>query len=332
MIGVTLTSSLIWAGSFPSSSSDSSTPAPVLSSLNYDVVDSGGGDAVTITGTDLGSAISCTVDGSGVTITGNTDTTLTFTTPSIAAGTYNVQVTTAGGVSNTLTIEAFSVAALTPSLWCRAPYAGSPWASADASSLNLHHASPGTVGSTVNGYAPVDFNGTDQQLVSYNTAASATVNASSLVTTGAGTLLAFANVRTANAFASVQGQKAILTRQASNGFGMTYSSSGLRAYVYDGATKEPGSAIAFSTGAWHLFAMRWDGTNMYQSVDAGSEASVATSGPSTLNTPLVVGRGHTNTSAFYSDELVLEVVTAQTCFSTVNIGKIRKVLQCRYAQ
>jgi hypothetical protein len=304
----------------------------VLSSLNYDVVDSGGGDSVTITGTDLGSAISCTVDGSGVTITNNTSTSLTFTTPSIAAGTYDVQVTTAGGASNTLSIEAFSIAALTPSLWCRAPYSGSPWPSADASSLNLHHATPGTVGSAVNGFAPVDFNGTDQQLVSYNTAASATVNASSLVTTGAGTLLAFANVRTANAFGTVQGQKAILTRQAASGFGMTFSSDGLRAYVYDGATKEPGSAIAFSTGAWHLFAMRWDGTNMYQSVDAGSEASVATSGPSSLTSPLVAGRGHTNTSAFYADALVLEVIAAPTCFSTANIGKIRKLLQCRYAQ
>ena len=309
-----------------------STPAPVLVSVDYDVFDTAGGDTITITGTDLDSAISCTVNGSSATITSNTDTTLTFTTPSISAGTYDVEVTTAGGTSNTLSIEAFDISALTPSLWCRAPYSGSPWASADASSLNLHHATPGTVGSAVNGFAPVDFNGTNQQLVSYNTAASATVNASSIVTTGAGTLLAFANVRTANAFGTVQGQKGILTRQASNGFGMTFSSDGLRAYVYDGATKEPGSAIAFSTGAWHLFAMRWDGSNMYQSVDAGSETSVATTGPTTLNTPLVAGRGHTNTSSFYADALALEVLAFASTLSTTDIDKINTVMRCRYAQ
>lgn len=81
---------------------------PVLSSLNYDLADTLGGDSITITGTSLGSAVSCTVGGTSASITANTPTSLTFTMPAKTAGTYNVQVTTAGGSSNTLAIEAWA--------------------------------------------------------------------------------------------------------------------------------------------------------------------------------------------------------------------------------
>jgi hypothetical protein len=308
----------------------------LLASSNYDTHLSTGGHSITLTGTDLDGA-TVVYDPGGAnettaTVTGNTSTTVTFTTPNITPGTYDVVVTTSGGTSNPLTIEALSIAASTPSLWCSASYPGSPWPSSDASSLNLHHATPATVGTTpLNGFDPADFNGTNQQLVSYNTAASATVNASAIISTGGGTLYAFANIRTANAFASVQGQKALITRQASNGLGLTYSSSGLRAYVYDGSTKEPGSAIAFSTGVPQGFHMRWDGTNMYQGVAAGTETSVATTGPSTLTSPMVVGRGHTNTLAFYSDSLVYEVLMFSSCLSLATLGKFEKAFRCKYA-
>lgn len=85
------------------------THLPHLTSLNFTQADSAGGDAVTITGTDIGSATGCTVGGTTATITSNPNsTTLTFTMPAKAAGSYNVVVTTAAGTSNALSIEAWA--------------------------------------------------------------------------------------------------------------------------------------------------------------------------------------------------------------------------------
>lgn len=92
-------------------------PAPALTSLDYDLADTAGGDSITITGTDLGSASSCTVGGTSATITANTDTSLTFTMPAKSAGTYDVVVTTAGGESNALSIEAWSFSSEASCTW-----------------------------------------------------------------------------------------------------------------------------------------------------------------------------------------------------------------------
>lgn len=88
------------------------TPAPVLSSVDFDLFDVAGGESITITGTGLGSATLCTVGGTSCTITANTPTSLTFTTPAKTAGSYNLQVTTAGGASNTISLEAWSPASI----------------------------------------------------------------------------------------------------------------------------------------------------------------------------------------------------------------------------
>jgi len=85
---------------------------PVLTSLNYGIADIDGGSTITITGTSLSGATLCTLGSTSCTITANTDTSLTFTTPARSPGTYNVQVTTAGGLSNALLIEVWSPGSL----------------------------------------------------------------------------------------------------------------------------------------------------------------------------------------------------------------------------
>lgn len=80
---------------------------PKLVSLNYTLADTGGGDTITITGKFLSNATGVTWGGVAGTITGNTATTLTFTTPAKAAGTYSVVVTSNGGTSNSLSLEAW---------------------------------------------------------------------------------------------------------------------------------------------------------------------------------------------------------------------------------
>ena len=78
---------------------------PTLTSLDYDLADTAGGDSITITGTDLWNAIACTVGGTPATITSNTSTSLTFTMPPKSAGIHDVRVTTDEGAGNTLSIE-----------------------------------------------------------------------------------------------------------------------------------------------------------------------------------------------------------------------------------
>lgn len=78
---------------------------PTLTSLNYTLADTGGGDTITITGKSLDTALSVTVGGTAGTISSATSTSLQFFTPAKSAGTYSVVVTSAGGASNGLNLE-----------------------------------------------------------------------------------------------------------------------------------------------------------------------------------------------------------------------------------
>lgn len=79
-----------------------------ISSINFDLADTAGGDIITLTGTDMGLVSSCTVGGTSATIVGTTSTTVSFIMPAKTAGNHDVQVFNAGGGSNTITIEAWS--------------------------------------------------------------------------------------------------------------------------------------------------------------------------------------------------------------------------------
>jgi hypothetical protein len=79
-----------------------------LTSLDFDLCDTAGGESVTITGTDLADATAVTVGGTSATITANTETSLTFTTPAKTAGTYDVVVTTENGSSDPVSLEAWT--------------------------------------------------------------------------------------------------------------------------------------------------------------------------------------------------------------------------------
>lgn len=132
------------------------TPAPALSSLNFDLSDTLGGDPIVITGTNLTAASSVTVGGLGATITANTATSLTFTMPARTAGLHNVQVTTAGGASNTLAIEAWAPDSMQLTGYVRKNYTASPWVGQPSASGGLssaHNFTGGTAPSAVSGDA-----------------------------------------------------------------------------------------------------------------------------------------------------------------------------------
>lgn len=72
-------------------------PAPAISSLSPDQGQSGGGDSVVISGTNLSGATSVKFGANDATITANTAGTVTVTTPAGTVGQVSVSVTTAGG-------------------------------------------------------------------------------------------------------------------------------------------------------------------------------------------------------------------------------------------
>ena len=74
-----------------------STPAPAINSLSITEGTTAGGTSTVISGTNLDTATSVTVDGNPATIVSNSSTTISITTPAGSEGAKNVVVTTAGG-------------------------------------------------------------------------------------------------------------------------------------------------------------------------------------------------------------------------------------------
>lgn len=328
MLGLALS---ICAPSKPAASAPV-TPEPVLVSRSYDVFDKAGGDSITLTGTDLDSATSVDVGGTSATITGNTSTTVTFTTPSVSAGAKDVTVTTSGGTSNALSIEAYDLAGLAFSGWWRAPYSGSPMtptasAGASGSNGNLTEATnPPATGTAVNGYTPADLDGVNDKLTSVSTA-------TNFLAAAAGTMLAFVNLDTVAAnSASANLNAAILCNTNGSGYAILgVSASGLRGAVFDTQYRQP-LAVACTTGAWHLVMLRWDSSNVEHSVDAGTASGTSCSA---LNSNVTLGNirvGSNAAAGVFVDGKILELATAKVAIADSDLTKINTCFRCRYAQ
>lgn len=307
---------------------------PVLTSLNYDLADTAGGDAITITGTDLGSASDCEVDNGfggawqSASITANTATSLTFTMPATlnGAGSYLVRVTTAGGVSNTLAIEAWSPAELDLNIWNRADFASSPWAGetslGDSGSNDLTEATnPPAVGSAINGFDPADFDGTNDKLE----------NASTMGTLFSTAYSFFALVK-ADALAADDSGGDVQPRIFGDSLSylcLIVSTSGAKLYTYSGAIKQTAYS-AMSTGTWTLLRGKWDGTYLYLAKDSAAFAAGVSAGiiDTTAGT-LRVGCNY-NASAFFNGQIA-ELAFSPTDVSDANFTKIRKYLNARFA-
>jgi hypothetical protein len=90
------------------------TPStPVITGVLPSSGDPAGGTSVTISGTNLGSALSVTFGGTLATITANTPSSITVTTPAHAGGTVDVAVTTAAGTGTATGAFTFAAAGAT---------------------------------------------------------------------------------------------------------------------------------------------------------------------------------------------------------------------------
>ena len=141
---------------------------PSLTAISHTIADTDGGTNITLTGTSLAGATLCSVGSTSATIVSNTSTTLVFTMPAKTAATYNVTVTTAGGVSNALTIEAWSPGELNLTLYLKNyDTAGASWAGRSSAgtsgtrSLSLTSVGQGSAGPE--GHKPATFNGTSSK-------------------------------------------------------------------------------------------------------------------------------------------------------------------------
>lgn len=95
-VDVVLTTS---GGSATATSAFTFLPLPVVTSVSPTQGSTGGGNSVTINGTDLGGATGVTIGGNAAAITSNTASQITVTAPGGSAGTVDVLVTTNGGQS-----------------------------------------------------------------------------------------------------------------------------------------------------------------------------------------------------------------------------------------
>ena len=140
-------------------------PAPTITSVSPASGPAAGGNSVTITGTNLTSATSVTIDGATAVVTANTATSITATAPSGSAGVAkNVAVTTAGGtVTSTgvyTYIDAPTIASVSPS---SGPIAG-------GTSVTI-------TGTNLTGATAVSFGGTTATTFTVNSATSITATA-----------------------------------------------------------------------------------------------------------------------------------------------------------
>jgi hypothetical protein len=110
-VDVTVTN--ITSGTSPTSANDKFTyiGIPVVTGISPGSGPAAGGTSVTITGTNLTGASTVTFGATGGSITANTATSITATSPAHAAGQIHVTVTTAGGTSSTSSSDQFTYVA-----------------------------------------------------------------------------------------------------------------------------------------------------------------------------------------------------------------------------
>lgn len=255
----------------------SGTPAPAITSLNYDQGDvAGGGQSIVITGTDLSSASNVSFGGTSATITGNTSTTVTVTLPTKTAGATTVSVTTPGGTSGTLAFEFWApsteasctqfndsisnaYSATGDGSW--AARTGSTLVSGAIGTPTATSGRPTGDGSTANGLE------TPTAYTLFDTSGGSK-----------GTFIAVANVSAPAApDASPFNDAAVLSKTGDGTFGLGFNNSGANAYMFDSALGGYRQKSQTMAAGLHSMQMRFqDGTGLGCKVDSGSWPSDAT--------------------------------------------------------
>jgi len=219
----------------------------------------------------------------------------------------------------------FDPATLALSGWWRADYAGAPWAANASSGASLANGNLVTngndpaVGATQNGYAPADFDGTNDNLVN-------AVLDTTFWTTTAGSIVCLAYMDTAAAPTGNTWDDNTVIRNANSNQGLSFTTSGYTGYAYDGAYQS--KAVACATGAYHLVMMTWDGADIGMTLDSAAETTAAcgtlTMGADAIN----VGANQPATDGI--DGRILELMTSRVKLSSTDYGNIKSYVNSRY--
>lgn len=309
------------------------TPTPVLTSLSSDLVDVLGGDSITITGTNLGSATACTVGGTSATITANTATTLTFTMPAKSAGSHNVQVTTAAGSSNTLSIEVWYPGTETSTTEC---WGGNAGYTAGEESGTFTGRKAGTLLAEATNF-PDAVGGVPDFVRANSDVLKNASNLSAFIGTGDFTVAGVVELDSISSTADPTAVnpwtlEAILAENASD-FAIGVSNVAgvwkMFVYVWDSAARRAVATIPSTPGTRIAFIAQKSGGRLYLSVDGGTSFIPGDlCGTSAAMTDFFVGR---NDGSMHMDGRVKALVLANDDWSLPVCAKFKKWAALRAA-
>lgn len=221
----------------------------------------------------------------------------------------------------------FTPASLPLTGWYRASFAASPWAgtaSAGASgSRSVSEATfPPFAGSTVNGFAPAVFNGSNQQLLQASGTIDDYFNVGSLTIAS----LMFVSAITGGS-ANGYDNPAIVSETGGN---LSLATGGAGndkavAYAFDASAKK--IELSLTTGAWHLLWMTLDGTNMKLSIDGGAQTSLAVGNLAGVASTLRIGRNYQNV---YWAGSTLELLLSDQALTVSDRDNTRAYILARY--
>lgn len=284
-----------------------------------------GGTAVTISGNHFNGATTVLIGGVPATsVVVVDDHTITAVTPALASGSIN-NVAVQGVVLSNAWL-AFTPADLTLSGWWTSNFATPNWtpsASAGTSGArgNLtQHGGTVVNGTPQNGKIPASFPGTADLI-------NATLS-SVLFTVGAGTLIVImkpGGVPVAPS-GNVYDDPAVYEDGGNARVGLTYTTSGFGAFIFDGAVFKS-KYVACPTGAYHLVMMRWNGAVLGVTLDSAPDSTVAAGPVVGLTGTMEIMQGYAG--GFVTGD-VLDLMFAPSAISDANYTKIKNYALFKY--
>lgn len=223
----------------------------------------------------------------------------------------------------------FDPAALALQAWNRGSYSGSPWAgvasTGSSGSRSMTEATnPPAIGTSVDGFAPPDFNGTSSVLANATTFGN-------FVTQTSGTLIALFNADTAATDAGNTAPQSIPALISAAGGGYVhfgFSTSGVRFGLHNGTSLDS-VAVACATGGWHAAFATWDSTTIYLAVDSGAFTSKAWMLDAAFSSGTYrIGSNYNGTKFF--DGRIMEDMAAQFFCTTTIRDQIYSYFRARY--
>lgn len=324
--------------------------APTVSAVTPNTGDDTGGTAITnLAGTGFVNGATVKIGGVSATdVVFVNSTKLTCTTPAGTAGAQNVVVTnpdtqTSGSSGNGLFtyVVSFDPASLAFTSWFRGSYVSLPWngtASAGASNTFKEASNPGQplVGRSKGGFDSILYDtvvsGNESRSVPQLIADSSLVAGSSVITTSAYTIMGMVWLETASApLLHAYLDRALLIADAH--WGVVFNTDGINVFHFVPGDPGPDGnfphvAAAMSTGAWHFFCIRYDGTNVQIDVDSTAGTPTALGQISGLTQTLSTGRW--SATASFDGFNMMERATLQTAISDANRNNYKAYLNARY--